>query len=37
MSVGNADGIGDVRKEELSRSLDVLGIDLDKRWVVDHP
>ncbi|KAH0826601.1 LmbE-like protein [Lanmaoa asiatica] len=37
MSVGNADGFGETRKEELSRSLDVMGIDQDKRWVVDHP
>lgn len=37
MSVGNADGLGETRKEELDRSLDVMGIDQDKRWVVDHP
>ena len=37
MSVGNADGLGGMRKEELDRSLDVMGIDQDKRWVVDHP
>jgi N-acetylglucosaminylphosphatidylinositol deacetylase len=37
LSVGNADGLGETRREELSRSLDVLGIDEDKRWVVDHP
>jgi len=37
MSVGNADGLGETRKEELSRSLDVLRIDQDRRWVVDHP
>ena len=37
MSVGNADGLGELRKDELSRSLDVMGIDQEKRWVVDHP
>ncbi|KIJ61589.1 hypothetical protein HYDPIDRAFT_137542 [Hydnomerulius pinastri MD-312] len=37
LSVGDADGLGQVRKEELSRSLDVMGIEHDKRWVVDHP
>lgn len=37
MSIGNADGLGGTRKDELSRSLDVMGIDQDKRWVVDHP
>jgi N-acetylglucosaminylphosphatidylinositol deacetylase len=37
MSVGNADGLGAVRKYELESSLDLLGIDTDKRLVVDHP
>ncbi|KAF8438121.1 LmbE-like protein [Boletus edulis BED1] len=37
LSIGNAAGFGEVRKEELSRSLDVMGIDQDNRWVVDHP
>lgn len=37
LSVGDADGLGDVRRAELARSLDVLGIQEDKRWVVDHP
>lgn len=37
MSIGDAAGLGKTRKEELSRSLDVMGIDQDKRWVVDHP
>lgn len=37
LSVGNADGLGNTRREELFRSLDVLGVDADKRWIVDHP
>ena len=37
LSVGNADGLGDVRRHELARSLDVLGIGEGRRWVVDHP
>ncbi|KIJ05126.1 hypothetical protein PAXINDRAFT_93861, partial [Paxillus involutus ATCC 200175] len=37
LSVGDAEGLGETRKEELSRSLDVMGIDHDKRWVIDHP
>ncbi|KAF9225854.1 N-acetylglucosaminylphosphatidylinositoldeacety la se [Gyrodon lividus] len=37
LSVGNADGLGKIRKEELSRSLDVMGIDQDRRWTIDHP
>ncbi|KAF8075094.1 LmbE-like protein [Lyophyllum atratum] len=37
LSVGDADGLGPIRKEELGRSLDVLGVPADRRWVVDHP
>lgn len=37
LSTGNAEGLGETRKVELGRSLDVLGIEPDKRWVVDHP
>ncbi|KAF7377657.1 hypothetical protein MSAN_00188600 [Mycena sanguinolenta] len=37
MSVGNADGLGPIRKFELESSLDLLGVDTDKRLIVDHP
>ncbi|KAG0697599.1 putative deacetylase LmbE-like domain-containing protein [Suillus ampliporus] len=37
LSSGNADGIGERRKGELGRSLDILGIEEDKRWIVEHP
>ena len=37
LSVGNADGLGEVRRDELLRSLDVLGIPEGRRWLVDHP
>ena len=37
LSSGNADGLGVIRKTELSNSLDVLGIHPDKRWIFDHP
>ena len=37
LSVGNADGIGDTRRHELARSLEVLGIEEGRRWVVDTP
>lgn len=37
LSVGNADGLGQTRRHELSRSLDVLGVDASRRWVVDVP
>ncbi|KAH9941593.1 LmbE-like protein [Epithele typhae] len=33
LSVGNADGLGATRREELERSLDVLGIEDGRRWV----
>ena len=35
LSIGDADGQGKKRITELSDSLDVLGIDKDKRWVLD--
>ncbi|KAF7324739.1 hypothetical protein MKEN_00515600 [Mycena kentingensis (nom. inval.)] len=37
LSVGNADGLGSIRKHELGGSLDLLGIDTNKRFLVDHP
>ena len=37
LSLGDADGLGTVRREELERSLDVLGIGCANRAVVDHP
>ncbi|KAG1729139.1 N-acetylglucosaminylphosphatidylinositoldeacety la se [Suillus lakei] len=37
LSSGNADGIGERRKGELVRSLDILGVEKDKRWIIEHP
>ncbi|OSD01444.1 LmbE-like protein [Trametes coccinea BRFM310] len=37
LSVGNADGLGEVRRHELARSLEVLGIEDGRRWVIDRP
>jgi len=37
LSTGDADGLGDIRKEELGRSLDVLGVHPTNRALVDHP
>ncbi|KAG6888667.1 hypothetical protein C0995_006785 [Termitomyces sp. Mi166 len=37
LSVGNADGLGSIRRDELSRSLEVLNIPPHRRCVVDHP
>jgi len=37
LSVGDADGLGGVRRDEFERSLDVLGVEKDKRWVLNHP
>jgi len=34
-SVGNADGLGDIRRRELADSLDVLGVTEGRRWVLD--
>ncbi|TFY82464.1 hypothetical protein EWM64_g1549 [Hericium alpestre] len=35
ISVGNADSLGDTRRIEFERSLDVLGIGEKQRWVLD--
>ncbi|TFY65609.1 hypothetical protein EVG20_g5475 [Dentipellis fragilis] len=35
LSVGNADGLGVVRRQELGKSLDVLGVGEHRRWVLD--
>ena len=37
LSTGDADGLGKRRADELNRSLDVLGVDKDKRWLIAHP
>ncbi|OBZ67678.1 putative N-acetylglucosaminyl-phosphatidylinositol de-N-acetylase [Grifola frondosa] len=37
LSIGDAGGLGNVRMDELEKSLDVLGIERDRRWVLDHP
>jgi N-acetylglucosaminylphosphatidylinositol deacetylase len=36
LSSGNADGLGERRKGELVRSLDILGVDKDNRWIIEH-
>ncbi|KAI0918510.1 hypothetical protein AcV5_002486 [Taiwanofungus camphoratus] len=37
LSAGDADGLGGIRREELERSLDVLGIEEGHKWIVDRP
>ncbi|KAG5342479.1 N-acetylglucosaminyl-phosphatidylinositol de-N-acetylase [Termitomyces sp. T112] len=37
LSVGNADGLGSIRRDELAHSLEVLNIPAHRRWAVDHP
>ncbi|CCL99213.1 uncharacterized protein FIBRA_01228 [Fibroporia radiculosa] len=37
LSVGNADGLGKIRRRELERSLDVLGVEAGRRWIEDRP
>lgn len=36
LSIGNADGLGAVRREEYHKSYDVLGIPPEQRWIVDN-
>lgn len=35
LSVGNADGLGDIRRRELGDSLDILGVAEERRWILD--
>ncbi|KAJ8081813.1 N-acetylglucosaminyl-phosphatidylinositol de-N-acetylase [Marasmius tenuissimus] len=37
VSNGNSDGPGDIRKQELEKSLDVLGVEPSRRLILDHP
>ena len=37
LSTGDAEGLGETRKRELARSLDVLGIPEGRRWVLEEP
>lgn len=37
LSSGDAHGLGEVRKQELAASLDVLGIPQQRHWVLDKP
>ncbi|KAK1235297.1 N-acetylglucosaminyl-phosphatidylinositol de-N-acetylase [Marasmius sp. AFHP31] len=37
ISTGNSDGLGNVRKQELEKSLDVLGVEPSRRLILDHP
>lgn len=37
LSVGDGDGDGAIRAAEFERSLDVLGVKREKRWVLDNP
>ncbi|PPQ70394.1 hypothetical protein CVT24_013132 [Panaeolus cyanescens] len=37
LSTGDADGLGATRKEELQKSLDLLGLGKRNRWILDNP
>jgi len=37
LSYGDAEGLGQVRKEEFHRAMDVLGVAANNRWVLNHP
>lgn len=36
LSVGDADGLGELRRNEFGKSWDVMGIPEDRRWLLDH-
>lgn len=36
LSVGDADGLGELRRNEFEKSWDVMGIPRDRRWLFDH-
>lgn len=36
LSTGNADGLGGIRTKELEGSLDILGVQRENRWILDH-
>ncbi|KAJ6506860.1 carbohydrate esterase family 14 protein [Mycena sanguinolenta] len=37
LSTGNAKGLGDVRKEEFRRALEIFGIRQERRFILDNP
>ncbi|KAJ6560622.1 LmbE-like protein [Mycena vulgaris] len=37
LSTGNAKGLGDLRKQEFGRALEIFGIRQGKRFILDHP
>ncbi|KAJ3560123.1 hypothetical protein NP233_g11038 [Leucocoprinus birnbaumii] len=37
LSVGDADGLGDIRRKEYHASYGVLGVPPERRWIVDNP
>jgi N-acetylglucosaminylphosphatidylinositol deacetylase len=37
LSTGNAKGLGDVRKEEFGKALEIFGIRQGRRFILDHP
>lgn len=37
LSYGDSEGLGQVRKEEYHRALDVLKVPKNRRWILNHP
>jgi len=37
LSYGDSEGLGQVRKEEFHRAMDVLKIPDNRRWILNHP
>ena len=37
LSYGDSEGLGQVRKQEFHRAMDVLKIPENRRWILNHP
>jgi len=37
LSYGDSEGLGQVRKEEFHRAMDVLKVPTNRRWILNHP
>ena len=37
LSYGDSEGLGQVRKEEFHRAMDVLKVPTNNRWILNHP
>jgi len=37
LSYGDSEGLGQVRREEFHRAMDVLKVPANRRWILNHP